>query len=328
MNKLSIFTLKASRKIYAKIFGGYQLPVLDREEDPDKVSDMIYELLQSGKPCMIARYGSTELSAIVNYLGVKNQERNIFKYIKGQSLDWWWNKSILQQMQRWSGFFPPTPEKISQFCELILEDSKQVDILASWIKSEHILTNELKNVKKINFILFEPFWSRLPWSRCLKDKKILIVHPFADTITAQYSKREKLFKNRDILPEFKSLQIIKAIQSLGGVANEFTDWFEALDYMKDEIDKRDYDICLIGCGAYGFPLAAHVKRRGKQAIHVGGSLQLLFGISGKRWENPQYAIHMRGLGVDYIALQNDHWTRPMQTDITEQIHKVENGCYT
>lgn len=48
--------------------------------------------------------------------------------------------------------------------------------------------------------------------------------------------------------------------------------------MKDEIDKRDYDIALIGCGAYGFPLAAHIKRSGKKAVHLGGALQLLFGI--------------------------------------------------
>lgn len=47
------------------------------------------------------------------------------------------------------------------------------------------------------------------------------------------------------------------------------------------MDKIDYDICLIGCGAYGFPLAAHAKRKGKKAVHLGGALQLLFGIKGK-----------------------------------------------
>ena len=50
--------------------------------------------------------------------------------------------------------------------------------------------------------------------------------------------------------------------------------------MKSQMDQTDYDIALIGCGAYGFPLAAHAKRMGKQAIHMGGSLQLLFGIRG------------------------------------------------
>lgn len=32
----------------------------------------------------------------------------------------------------------------------------------------------------------------------------------------------------------------------------------------------DYDICLIGYSAYGFPLAAHAKRKGKKAVHLGG----------------------------------------------------------
>lgn len=59
------------------------------------------------------------------------------------------------------------------------------------------------------------------------------------------------------------------------------------------MDAVDYDIVLLGCGAYGFPLAAYAKRRGKQAIHMGGSLQLLFGIKGKRWEDQNYAIRAR-----------------------------------
>ena len=36
--------------------------------------------------------------------------------------------------------------------------------------------------------------------------------------------------------------------------NEFT-----YNYMKNEIAAKDFDIALIGCGAYGMPLAAYVK---------------------------------------------------------------------
>jgi glycerol-3-phosphate dehydrogenase len=57
---------------------------------------------------------------------------------------------------------------------------------------------------------------------------------------------------------------------------------------KKRSTKKDYDVALIGCGAYGLPLASHVKRKGKQSIHLGGGLQLLFGIKGKRWDdNPE-----------------------------------------
>lgn len=51
---------------------------------------------------------------------------------------------------------------------------------------------------------------------------------------------------------------------------DFASWFEALEWMESEIDKRDYDICIIGCRAYGFNFAAHVKRSGKKAVHLGG----------------------------------------------------------
>lgn len=40
--------------------------------------------------------------------------------------------------------------------------------------------------------------------------------------------------------------------------------------MEDKIKQIDFDVCIIGCGAYGLPLAAFVKRMGKQAIHLAG----------------------------------------------------------
>lgn len=58
MNQAFVLFLKICRKLYAKTFGGYQLPSLQREEDPDKASEMIYNLLMADKPCMIARFGA------------------------------------------------------------------------------------------------------------------------------------------------------------------------------------------------------------------------------------------------------------------------------
>ena len=117
------------------------------------------------------------------------------------------------------------------------------------------------------------------------------MHPFAESIQSQYSKRELLFENQYVLPEFKSLRVIKAVQSIAGNPCGFDTWFEALDYMKREMEKEDFDIALIGCGAYGFPLTVHANRMGKVGIHLAGWLQMLFVISGKRWveDQPQYA---------------------------------------
>lgn len=71
-----------------------------------------------------------------------------------------------------------------------------------------------------------------------------------------------------------------------------------------ESDKKDFEIAILGCGAYGFPLAAYIKSIGKKAVHVGGTAQLIYGIKGKRWEKR-----------DFI---NDAWVSP---------RPEESGCY-
>lgn len=320
MSALAIYTLKALRKLYVKAFNVSSLPKPVCEHNPDKVSRIIYEKLMEDKPCMIARFGSTELVTMTNYLGVKYPNKNLLKYIKGESLPWWWNENIVEQMQRWSGFFPPTQAKIEQFCEVMLEDMKEVDVLGSWLQEEEFFNNYLSS-KKVELELLNPYFSNIPWTKALTGKKILVVHPFSDEIKYQYKRRELLFKSPDILTNFQ-LVTIKAVQSLGGHAEKFASWFEALDWMKSEIDKQDYDICLIGCGAYGFPLAAHVKRKGKKAVHMGGSLQLLFGIKGKRWENPNY-----NKKYNYASLMNDYWIRPGEESRPLNANAVEDACY-
>ena len=126
-----------------------------------------------------------------------------------------------------------------------------------------------------------------------------------------------MFADKRVLPKFKSLETIKAVQTIAGNNSVFKDWFEALDFMKKEIDKKDFDIAIIGCGAYGFPLAAHVKRRGKKAIHMGGPTQMFFGIKGKRWEDNE----------KFKTIINDYFVNPTDQDIPKDFNKVEGGCY-
>lgn len=109
------------------------------------------------------------------------------------------------------------------------------------------------------------------------------------------------------------------MQTIAGTQNnDFETWFDALDFMKNEISSKDFDIALIGCGAYGLPLAAHVKRMGKIAIQLAGWTQMLFGIYGNRWIEDQ---------KEYAHFVNEHWTRPNETEKPKHSAIVENGCY-
>lgn len=305
--------LKILRKLYKKFSKKKASKGINIICDPEEASNIIIKLLESPDPCMIARYGSTELGTIFSFRD--NKEKSVIGYIKGNCPKWWESKYFLNAIRVYSGFFPANETTLKRFCALMEEDSKYVDVLGIWQEFDHILAP--KDCKFLDLKYLEPFWSKTPWTTALKDKKILVVHPFADSIQKQYENIEGIFKNPDILPVFKSFKVVRAIQSLGGECNQFHDWFEALDYMKNQIDSHDYDICLIGCGAYGFPLAAHVKRKGKKAIHIGGALQLIFGIRGKRWDSmPEYAPFI-----------NEKWIRASRSETPETSNDVEGGCY-
>lgn len=282
-------------------------------------NDLIYQSLMQDKPIMIARLGSAELNCMVNYLGVSlpGKYKSVSNFIKGMSPAWWWNNLSLSQMHTNAGFFPMALPKIENFCKLMIEDMLSVDILGSWRLEERFFNTELINSKKVMLEDLEPFFAANPWTKALEGKKVLVVHPFAETIQTQYAKRDLLFTN-GLLPEFE-LITLKAVQSIAGEKTPFSDWFKALDWMKKEIEKVDFDICILGCGAYGFPLAAHVKRIGKKAVHLGGVTQLLFGIKGKRWE--QYLFY------PYTNLFNEHWVRPDEEEKPKNAQIVEDACY-
>jgi hypothetical protein len=268
-------------------------------------ANLIQSEIQNNKPSMIARFGSTEIKALLF-----------------PRLPWIFQpllrNRVFSRMRDLSGFFPLSNESIEKFSNLMFEDMKLLDILGSWRIEERLLLKNFPDAKRIELRGLEPYLSKNPWSETLEGLKVLVVHPFNATIEKQYhEKRELLFEDKRVLPKFKTLETIKAVQTIAGNKGEFDNWFDALDSMKIAIDSRDYDVAILGCGAYGFPLAAHVKRMGKKAIHMGGSTQLLFGIRGRRWDNHPLISNF----------YNEHWVRPAPEDIPTGADKVEQGCY-
>ena len=330
MNNIGILGLKCFRHVYQGIFGkpAYQsVPLCSIEEG----GELIFSMLSKDEPCMIARYGANELSCISNYLEINYGEHNVWKNIKGESHDWWWNRGMAKNMFNVAGFFPTTDDNLSRFSQLMLEDSKIVDAIAvfnpvkRWLPK--ITSYIPKNVEYFPRVSFDSFILDNPWTRVLEGQKILVIHPFAELIESQYAKRELLFDNPAVLPDFE-LITLKSVQSIGGVTEQgFSNWFEGLDWMIKEIDKITYEIVLIGCGAYGFPLAAHAKRTGHKAVHIGGTLQLLFGIKGKRWEDSKYGT-VYGLpeGSYSQLMDNPSWVRPEEYR-TKQSENAEGACY-
>lgn len=265
----------------------------------------IKALLDSDEPCMISRFGSTELQTLC--------------YVKYYPLSLPLKKRTFFNIQYASGFFPVTHKNLKKFYARYKEDVKEMDLLVSWRIEELLFKGWLKGKDYVRKTTLDKFYlHEHPWTYALKGKKVLVVHPFAETIEDQYTNnREKLFENKETLPRFASLETVKAVQSVAGNAVEHGSWFDALEWMKQEIEKKDFDVALLGCGAYAMPLAAHIKRMGKKSIHMGGILQFLFGIKGKRYiEKPETARYI-----------NEYFVSPPAADRPKQADRVEGGCY-
>ena len=146
---------------------------------------------------------------------------------------------------------------------------------------------------------------------------MLVVHPFRDTILRQYARREQLFPGSEVLPAFASLTVVQAVQGLGGQQTGYASWFDALADMQRRMDAADYEVAVIGAGAYGLPLAVHARDTGHAAIQMSGATQLLFGIRGRRWDtHPQIS-----------RLYNDAWVRPAENEGIARRDAVEGGSY-
>lgn len=272
--------------------------VLPETQGCKAISDMIY----AEKPAFVARGGATEMRCIGEYL--KNGT---------------FSNQIKMEISTLSGVFPADDMILSRFCEEYMKCISEADIVSLWGGGAEakVVHSVCKNSVFTELHALEPYYFDTPWSKALKGKKILIIHPFKESIESQYAKREKLFPGTNVLPEFESLTCIKAVQSIAGEKTEFNSWFDALKYMQDQISQVDFDIAIIGAGAYGLPLAAYCKRIGKQAIQMSGATQLLFGIKGKRWDDHPVIS----------KFYNESWVRPNSNETPTKKGKVEGGSY-
>jgi hypothetical protein len=304
------YVLSTYRLWYKKIFKKAIKPVKYAGKNillQQDGNDYLLSLIRKNLPFMVGRLGSTELRVVSDCIAT---DINLYKEARKESVD---------LLVKWSGFFPNDIKLVLQFGDLMKSSCSKLDLIGVWFNAmEDYMVKKYASQSQLSYLRsLEPWYNENPWTKALEGKKVLVIHPFEDTIIKQYLKREKLFKNKDILPKF-TLLTLKAVQTVAGQKDDrFETWFEALEYMYAEAMKKDFDIAILGCGAYGFPLAAKIKKAGKQAIHLGGATQLLFGIKGKRWDNHP----------NISKLYNEYWVRPMENEKPQNANKVEEGCY-
>lgn len=280
----------------------------------ERGNQVIKELLEGHNPVMISRYGDVELKTISGFLSGASPQELLAR---------------LQHLHRSAGFFPVRTELLPRFVQVNEEAAREIDCLAIWNfeqgrwgMEERMFRDYSPDASLVSIRSLESWLFSDPWTSSLQGKRVLVVHPFEESIRQQYAKRAWLFKDELVLPQFETLLTLRAVQSVAGNPTRFATWFDALDAMCSDVKSMDFDVALIGAGAYGMPLAAYVKKLGKKAVHMGGVTQILFGIIGRRWERP-----IPGGYPPLIRFFNDHWTRPLPRETPSDSESVDRGAY-
>ena len=279
--------------------------------------EKISTLLRSPLPCAIGKIGTTEL------LGLEY----LFRYFQPpwpHAASW---RRPAQRLHDCSGIYPVRHDIYLDWADECRRALGQMDLLSQWqVPSTYLAAFEGRVLALLapqafrahrNFIHFlHPPES---WLGDLAALRWLVVHPFEKTIRAQLPHLASLgVYPAHALPDLErrtcDTSILACPQFSYMVPPKHANWSAALAEMKKEMEHYDFDIALIGAGAWSLPLAAHAKRIGRKALHLGGATQLLFGIRGGRFDQWGFGYHQQ-------------WVRPLPEETPKNCRLMEEGAY-
>ncbi len=269
-----------------------------------KGGDTLIAHLEQGKPFACIRFGGSELSALNGHEKIRLGFAKTYK----EKTRW--------AMKVRAGFYPTDDAHLNEWVDLYeskIKDASLFGVLGFHME-DYFFVRDLPHAHAFNGFAIEPLLGE--WSSALKGKKVLVITPFADEVRFQYGRRERIFpKEPDLLPVF-SLRVVAAPMTLGEDTDyRFPSFMRSLEELEKEVKATDFDVALIGAGAYGTLLTMYCHSLGHMAIQTGGATQTLFGILGHRWEKRPHVS----------ARVNDFWIRPSVKP--KGYEKIDQGAY-
>lgn len=288
---------------------------------------MISNAIQQKHPFSIGKVGQIEAETVMTFQQMSMQERTSYGTKQGL-----YPERITEQIYVNAGVFPNDKQGIDAFSRLYQHAMSSCDILSvnyPWLIpeiGEHIglCRGSKENQLSCRISATEPFFVPNPFTQYFNNKRVLVVSPFVDSFKKQISNRENIWGDRvnEFLPEKTSWSFVKTPLSAGIVDPIDSDWPSMIERLIEECFPRDKedewpDIVLAGCGPGGLCITQAAKERGKVGISMGGGLQILFGVRGKRWDTND----------KFKSFFNEHWIRPSGQERPAKSVKVERGCY-
>jgi hypothetical protein len=224
------------------------------------------------------------------------------------------------------GLFPVRKQIFNRFVLEYADSVRSMDLVSQWQETgtyesaleQAFLDRLCPQATRVGYFFLRILNPRAVWLDDLAQLRWLVIHPFAQTIRAQLPNLSKLgvySSSVEFHLQRRALDtsIISCPQLPYMVPPRHRDWFETLEDLKSQMERETFDIALVGAGAWSLPLVAHAKKLGKKGMHLGGTLQLLFGIKGTRFDH----------GVQY----DEHWIRPLGDETPANCRLMEEGAY-
>ena len=290
-----------------KIINGRKQKVMERKSA--SVEDL-RRCLAEKKPFLAGKIGGAELMAL-EYL----DHRLRFEWPRG----WSWRRPA-SRLQNNAGFFPIQKGPFLRWNQEMRRSIAATDFLCMWQDDAFLKAYETALIYSVAPRSFAVPMSVLGPNILteIASYRWLVISPFVKTMQKQLLCMKQVNDpdgkwdvDWDHLE--KTCQFIRCPFQSHLEPSPYASWEDGLEKLTKEVSLKDFDLALIGAGAWSLPLGSRIKRMGKSAIHMGGEMQLLFGIKGKRWA--------------HTMIYNSAWVNSDPDETPKDANRVEDGCY-
>ena len=289
-------------------------------------ADRISKVVKSISPFFIGRNGSTEQEAVSFWF----TRRRI-----GAP----WPHSIKTNLRIGAGVWPATDESLDKWAKEYMDALGLLDGLAAgWYRpfassESALLDYAAPNAFRTPLRSLEPYYS-VPshrWTRHLCGKRVAVVSSFTKTIQSQVESAERMHSIWNCLQEPSTILSLTATwipirtyfspEVALGDSTQWPDginnWDDAANHVVEAVKASGASIAIIGCGGLGMIIGGRLKALGISVVVMGGAIQVLFGIKGRRWEKHETISKFWG----------PSWVWPNESETPRGSFQIEGACY-
>jgi glycosyltransferase involved in cell wall biosynthesis len=280
-----------------------------RKRRPATMEDIRQKLIEK-KPFLAGKIGGAELLAL-EYI----DHRLKFEWPNG----WSWRRPA-SRLHNNAGFFPIQKKNFIRWDWEMRRAVAGIDFLCAWQGDTFLKKYENALIQSL-----APHSRAIPMAILGRDIlpeiasfRWLVVSPFTKTMQKQVTRLKEIHDPKGMTSIdwdriVKTCEFVRCPFQSHLEPSPYDSWEDGLTKLATDVESKEFDVALIGAGAWSLPLGRRIKEMGKSAIHMGGEMQLLFGIKGKRWE--------------YAMIYNSAWVNSDPDETPKDANRVEDGCY-